>query len=76
MSKTMAGLMIVIALIVGGVGGAMTSRPVFTVAAAGPDVRTGLQESFAPINDRDTFSCQYLVFESRQSRQLSGIAVL
>jgi serine protease Do len=49
MSKTMAGLMIVIALIVGGVGGAMTSRPVFTVAAAGPDVRTGLQESFAPI---------------------------
>jgi serine protease Do len=45
-----AAFVVVLALVIGGFTGQMVSgRPVFTVAAAGPDTRTGLQGSFAPV---------------------------
>ncbi len=45
-----AAFVVLVALMIGGFTGQMVSgRPVFTVAAASPDTRMGLQGSFAPV---------------------------
>src|SRR5262245_23760348 len=46
----LAAAVVLMALMIGGFTGQMVSgRPVFTVAAAGPDTRIGFQGTFAPI---------------------------
>lgn len=45
----LAIFVVTLALVVGGVAGAMTSGPVFSVAAAAPEGRVGLQGSFADV---------------------------